>query len=209
MFTGLVEAAVPLAAVLSQPPARRLVLDWPAAAAAAAVGESIALAGCCLTVVAASGGRLEFEAGPETLRRTTLGSLKAGDRVNVERSLRLGDRLGGHLVTGHVDGLGTLLRRQDEGDWSRFWFGVPDPLAGQIAAQGSIAVDGVSLTVVEVSAGGFEVALIPHTLAVTTLGRLAAGDRVNLETDLLAKYVQRQLQAGRPAGFSPPPGAAV
>jgi len=149
-----------------------------------------------LTVVAIDGGRLAFEAGPETLAKTNLGGLTADARVNVERSLRLGDRLGGHLVTGHVDAVGTLDERSDEGDWSTYWFRFPAQLRGQLVPKGSIAVDGVSLTVVDVTPERFSVALIPHTLAVTTLGKLRPGDRVNLETDLIGKYVEKQL-AGR------------
>ena len=136
----------------------------------------------------------------ETLSRTNLAALSPGSLVNVERSLRLADRLGGHLVTGHIDAVGTLAERKDEGDWSTMWFYFPAALARQLASKGSIAVDGVSLTLVDVLAERFSVALIPHTLQVTTLGRLRVGGAVNLETDLLAKYVERQL-----AGFSKAP----
>jgi riboflavin synthase len=157
------------------------------------LGESIALNGCCLTVVAVERDCLAFQAGPETLARTNLGDLKAGGAVNLERSLKLGDRLSGHFVTGHIDGVGALADRRDEGDWSTCWFSAPRGLTGQMAPKGSVAVDGVSLTLVDVEAERFSVALIPHTLAVTTLGRLRIGDRVNLETDVLAKYVQSAL----------------
>ena len=143
--------------------------------------------------MAVNGETLSFQAGAETLGRTNLGKLQSGRAVNLERSLKFGDRLGGHLVTGHIDGLGTLADRSDDGDWSTFWFQAPADLLRQVAAKGSIAVDGVSLTVVEALADRFSVALIPHTLAATTLGRLAIGDAVNLETDVLAKYVERQL----------------
>jgi riboflavin synthase len=160
-----------------------------------ALGDSIAINGCCLTVVAAGGGTAEFEAGAETLSRTNLGKLHAGSFVNLERSLKLGDRLGGHLVTGHIDSLGWLERRDAEGGWATYWFRAPPRLTRQMAGKGSIAVDGVSLTLVAVERERFSVALIPHTLAVTTLGRLQEGDAVNLETDLLAKYVEQQLRA--------------
>jgi riboflavin synthase len=126
------------------------------------------------------------------LSRTNLGSLAPGDRVNVEHSLRAGDPLGGHFVTGHVDGIGHLDARADERDWSLFWFRVPRPLTRQMASKGSVAVDGVSLTLVDVEADRFSVALIPHTLRMTTLGKLQPGDAVIIETDLLAKYVERQ-----------------
>lgn len=195
MFTGLVETLAAVAAVESRPPGRVLVLDARQAADGVQIGDSIAINGCCLTCVAIDGGKLSFEAGPETLSRTTLGHLVAGAKVNLERSLRVGDRLGGHFVSGHVDDVGQLVRRRDEKDWSTFWFRFPERLRSQMAPKGSIAVDGVSLTLVDVSAEEFSVALIPHTLAETTLGGLAAGDRVNLETDLLAKYVEQQIAA--------------
>lgn len=194
MFTGIIQYVGRVARVVSEPPGKRLLLDAPELAAQSAVGESIAVSGCCLTVVAVEEQRaLSFQAGPETLDRTILGRLAPGDRVNLEGSLRVGDKLGGHFVTGHVDGLGTLDRRLDERDWSTFWFRVPPALARQMASKGSVAVDGVSLTLVDVEPARFSVALIPHTLAMTTLGALAAGDAVNVETDLLAKYVARAL----------------
>ena len=197
MFTGLVECLSPVAEVLSEPPGKRLIVREPRFAADATIGESIAVNGCCLTVVAIVDDTLTFEAGPETLARTNLGDLMPGDVVNLERSLQVGDRLGGHYVTGHVDGGGTLDQRQDDAEWSTFWFRAPENLMRQMASKGSIAVDGVSLTLVDVERNRFSVALIPHTLSLTTLGQLASGDRVNLETDLLAKYVERQLE-GRP-----------
>ena len=137
---------------------------------------------------------MSFEAGPETLEKTTLGRLSAGDHVNLETSLRIGDSIGGHLVTGHVDGVGTVDERHDEAEWSTFWIRTPPAIATQLASKGSVAVDGVSLTLVEVEQHRFSVALIPHTLKVTTLGACQVGDLVNLESDLLAKYVQRQLE---------------
>jgi riboflavin synthase len=194
MFTGLVEALATVVAVENRPPGKRLRLHLPGIAAQATVGESIALNGCCLTLVEVSGEILGFDAGPETLSRTNLGRLAAGSQVNIERSLKMGDRLGGHLVTGHIDAVGRLDERIDEADWSTCFFRVPPELTGQMASKGSVAVDGVSLTLVEVQRDRFSVALIPHTLAITTLGRLRVGDEVNIETDLLAKYVARQLQ---------------
>ena len=193
MFTGIVETIAEVVAVHPEPPGSRLVVAAPLIAGEAAIGESIAVNGCCLTVVGRDKQRLEFQAGPETLSRTNLGELRPGGQVNLERSLQLSDRLGGHLVTGHIDAVGTVDQRLDEGEWSTIWFGVPGQLTGQIAAKGSVAVDGVSLTVVAVEPERFSVQLIPHTLAVTTLGRRRVGDRVNIETDLLAKYVERQI----------------
>ena len=171
-------------------------------AAKATLGESVAINGCCLTVVAIDEGKLAFEAGPETLSRTTLGELADGDHVNLERSLAVGDLMGGHFVSGHIDGVATLERRLDQGDWTTCWFRLHGDHARHMVGKGSVAVDGVSLTLVDVEEGRFSVALIPHTLSVTTLGGLAVGDRVNIETDLLAKYVDRILtsRAVSPAG---------
>lgn len=193
MFTGLVEALASVVTVEDRPPGKRLRLQLPTIAAEATLGASIAINGCCLTVIDIAGDTLAFDAGPETLSRTNLGRLHQGSLVNVERSLKLGDRLGGHLVTGHIDAVGTLDERIDQADWSTCYFRVPAGLTRQMASKGSIAVDGVSLTLVDVEPERFSVALIPHTLSVTTLGRLRVGDEVNLETDLLAKYVARQL----------------
>jgi riboflavin synthase len=193
MFTGLIEAIGEVVAVEREEPGRRISVRAPLIAVEAKLGESIAVNGCCLTVVACDKERLEFQAGPETVSRTNLGELGAGSGVNLERSLKLGDRLGGHLVTGHIDGVGTVDRRDDDREWSTYWFQAPRALTLQMAAKGSIAADGVSLTLIAVEDERFSVQLIPHTLALTTLGRRRPGDRVNLETDLLAKYVGRQL----------------
>lgn len=197
MFTGLVEELGTVVTLEERGPGVRLTVDGPLVATDARLGDSIAINGCCLTVVDMAGSRLGFDAGSETLSRTNLGRLKPGSRVNLERALRAGDRLGGHYVTGHIDAVGRLDERRDEADWSFFWFRVPPQLTRQMASKGSVAVDGVSLTLVEVEDERFSVALIPHTLAVTTLGSRAIGDEVNIETDLLAKYVERQLQTGR------------
>lgn len=199
MFTGLVEGMARVTGVFDEPPGRRLAIDLAPLSSLQAeplkIGESIALNGCCLTVVASQASCAEFQAGPETLGRTNLGRLAVGQRINVERSLKMGERLGGHFVSGHIDAQGTLVRREDAADWSTFWFEMPRALARQLAPKGSIALDGVSLTLVEVTPTQFSVALIPHTLAVTTLGQLHVGDSINLETDLLAKYVEAQLGA--------------
>lgn len=193
MFTGLVQCLATVRGVQPAEPGCRLDIESPELAAMARLGDSIAVNGCCLTVVENAAGRLSFEAGPETLSRTNLGELKPGSQVNLESSLRAGDPLGGHYVTGHIEAVGTVDARQDDRDWSTFWFRFPQELGRYLVPKGSVAVDGVSLTVVDVEDERFSVQLIPHTLAVTTLGKRAPGDRVNLETDLLAKYVQKQL----------------
>ena len=193
MFTGLVEGMGTVAECESRPPGVRLRISAGDLGIGAQIGGSIALNGCCLTVVVIDGNDLSFDAGEETLSRTNLGRLAAGSQVNIERSLCVGDRLGGHYVTGHIDAIGRLDERTDDAEWSKFWFRVPPSLTRQMVSKGSIAVDGVSLTLVDVTADRFSVALIPHTLGVTTLGALKDGDPVNLETDILAKYVQKQL----------------
>jgi len=175
MFTGIIEALGEVLAVDSRPPGKRLTIRAGSAADGVAVGDSVALSGCCLTVVAAQGDQLQFDAGPETLSRTTLGRLTIGDAVNLERAIRVGDRLGGHFVSGHVDAVGALIKREDAADWSTFWFQMPGPLRPQMASKGSVTVDGVSLTLVDVDADAFSVQLIPHTLSMTTLGKLRAG----------------------------------
>ena len=195
MFTGLVESTGKITALEPQGPGIRLVVDAGALAEDVQIGDSIANNGCCLTVIEVNGTSLAFEAGPETLAKTSLGNKRIGDFINLERSLQVGDRLGGHLVTGHVDAVGTLDQRLDEQQWATLWFQVPEALTRQMAPKGSITVEGVSLTLVEVESRRFSVALIPHTLDATTLGNLQPGDKVNLETDLLAKYVEQQMSA--------------
>jgi len=200
MFTGLIEERGQVERVEERPAGRRL---WIAAARVledARVGDSIACSGCCLTAVAvepgptAKSGRFAVEVVPETLRRTTLGEWRAGTGVNLERSLRLSDRLGGHLVQGHVDGVGEVLDRAVEGDGARVAISVPAELRRFVAWKGSLAVDGVSLTVAGLTDAGVEIAYIPHTLAMTSAGGYAPGSRVNLEVDLLARYLARMLE---------------
>jgi riboflavin synthase len=195
MFSGIVEALGTLVEMRPEPPGCRLIVSEPKIAADTRIADSISVNGCCLTVVECQGDTFGFQAGPETLARTNLGGMKPGGRVNLERALAVGQRLGGHFVSGHIDGVGTLVNREDCGDWSTFWFSLPRELAVQMASKGSIAVDGVSLTIVASEPDRFSVALIPFTLAVTTLGLLQPGGKVNLETDLLAKYVQRLVEA--------------
>jgi riboflavin synthase len=159
------------------------------------LGESVCINGCCLTAVAfeAAGEDWAFQAGSETLSKTNLGGLRSGDVVNLERALPADGRLGGHIVQGHVDGVGQVERTERDGEWVMMWFRGPESLIDQLVPKGSVAVDGVSLTVVNVERGRFSVALVPHTLNVTTLGVRRPGDSVNLETDILGKYVQKYL----------------
>lgn len=189
MFTGLVETLGTVRRVDADADGRTLVLAAPAIAAELTVGESVAVNGACLTVIAHDAETCTFQAGPETLRRTNLSELAGGDRVNLERSLRLSDRLGGHLVQGHIDAVGRIAERHPQGDWEMVWFSCPADLTRQMVPKGSVAVDGVSLTLVDVKEDRFSVALIPHTLAMTTLGFKQSGSAVNLETDLIGKYV--------------------
>jgi riboflavin synthase len=198
VFTGIVEALGRVAEVARSGGEKwRLSVEPPGEPGwRLRTGESVAVNGVCLTVVGAAGGCLSFDVAEETRRVTTLGDLGAGDPVNLERPLRLDDRLGGHLVLGHVDAVGRVRAVRPEGE-SR-WMTVEVPLALRpfLVAKGSVTVDGVSLTVAAVEAAAFSVALIPHTLAVTTLGGRGPGSRVNLETDVIGKYVRGFLQQG-------------
>jgi riboflavin synthase len=191
VFTGLVRD---LGRVVSFD-GGRLTVAAPATAAAAELGDSVAIDGVCLTVVALDGGTLSFDAVPETLARTALSSLDPDSRVNLEPALRAGDPLGGHYVQGHVDGVGTVRSLEPEGAGKRIWIETPADLLRYVVEKGSIAVQGASLTVAATDGAGFAVALIPHTLEVTTLGALTPGNRVNLEVDVLAKYVEKLIKA--------------
>ena len=191
MFTGIVRELGRIAAVEGGEVGVRLVIAAPATAAESAVGDSVSINGVCLTVTEAANASIAFDAVPETLRRSSLGVLAPGDAVNVERALRAGEPLGGHYVQGHVDGVGTIRRSDVEDDGRRVWIDVPADLHRYLVEKGSVALDGVSLTVAELDDDGFAVALVPHTLAVTTFGAREPGDQVNIEVDVLAKYVER------------------
>jgi len=190
MFTGLVEEVGALAAVTPTERGARLRVAAPLAASDMAVGDSVCVDGACLTAVAVDPAELEVEAVAETLRRTTLGLRRPGHRVNLERALRVGDRLGGHIVQGHVDGTAEVLGSEREGDSIVLTVGTPADLLPYVVEKGSVALDGVSLTVAAVQPESFSVALIPHTLDATTLGPDRVGDRLNIEVDALAKYVE-------------------
>jgi riboflavin synthase len=195
MFTGLVREVGRVASVAGGADGVRIDVEAPQTAAGAQVGDSISINGVCLTVVSVADGRFAFDAVPETLARSSLGRLEPGSRVNLEPALRAGEPLGGHYVQGHVDGVGTVRSVEAEGDGRRIWFDAPPELLRYVVEKGSIAIEGTSLTIADLDDEGFAVALIPHTLAETTLGALEPGDPVNLEADVLAKYVERLLAA--------------
>jgi riboflavin synthase len=195
VFTGLVEEKGTLRTRSARGPGARITVGC--ALAPLVLGESISVDGVCLTVAAIVAGGFEADCSHETLARTTLGTVAMGAGVNLERAVPLGGRMGGHIVSGHVDGEGTIESMQAIGDAVRVDFGVPAELARYVAEKGSIAVNGVSLTVNSVSGNRFSVVLIPHTREKTTLGAIAAGSKVNLEVDVLARYVARLLEVGR------------
>ena len=196
MFTGIVTDIGQITAVKpgGQAGDRRFVVRTRHDMAPVAIGASIACSGCCLTVIEKGSDWFAVEASGETLDKTHLGDWKEGSRVNLEMSLKLGDELGGHLVYGHVDGVGKVVSMTPEGGSVRFLFETPPDLAPFVASKGSVAVDGISLTVNEVEGNRFGVNIISHTQAVTTLGQAKVGQRVNLEVDMLARYVQRLLE---------------
>ena len=191
MFTGIVRERGTVRSIEGDEQGARLRIAAPEAAGRAGIGDSISISGVCLTVVAVANGEVEFDAVAETLRRSSLGRRRAGDGVNVEPALRAGEPLGGHYVQGHVDGVGRLRSLEPEGDGVLMDFDAPPEVLRYCVEKGSIAVEGVSLTVTHVDEDGFGVALVPHTLSETTLGSLQPGDEVNLEADVLAKYVER------------------
>ena len=193
MFTGIVRERGRVAGIAGGKDGVRLEIEAAETAAAVATGDSVSVDGVCLTVTAVREGRMSFDAVPETLRRSSLGGLAAGNEVNVEPALRAGDPLGGHYVQGHVDAVGRVRSVEPEGEGRRIWLDAPGEVLRLCVEKGSVAVQGVSLTVAELDEAGFAVALVPHTLAATTLGALEPGDDVNLEADVLAKYVERLL----------------
>ena len=195
MFTGIVRERGRLAAIEGGADGVRLRITAPQTAAQTAVGDSVAINGVCLTATSVTDGELAFDAVAETLRRTSLGRLEPGSEVNLEPALRAGEPLGGHIVQGHVDGVGRVRSLEPAGDGAELTVEAAPELLRYCVEKGSITVDGVSLTVASLSEEAFTIALIPHTLAETTLSRLVPGDEVNLEVDVLAKYVERLLGA--------------
>jgi riboflavin synthase len=196
MFTGLVETMGEVASVEKTGNSIRLSVK-PMTVYELEIGDSVSVNGVCLTVTNTGKGALPyapaFDVSPETMRSTNLGDLKVGDKVNLERALRLSDRLGGHIVTGHVDGVGTIKNRRQAGEYTFYTLEVPAEILRYIVKKGSITVDGISLTVVELDSRAFSVAIIPHTLTATNIGGKNIGDRVNLEADIIGKYVEKFL----------------
>jgi riboflavin synthase len=194
MFTGLIEEIGLVRRVGAAGGARRLAIEGKETLLGLAVGQSIAIDGTCMTVTLVADDSFEVDVSAETLSRTTLGRLREADRVNLERPCRPTDRLGGHIVTGHIDAVGTIMEARQEGETWRFVFSYPERLGPLLVPKGSIAVDGISLTIAELTDTTFGVAVIPHTYRKTTLGRKQVGHHVNLETDILGKYVVRYLE---------------
>ncbi len=199
MFTGIIESVGTVRALVRQPSGARLTVAATTIAESARLGDSLAVDGACLTVAALAGDAVVCDLSAETLSRTTLGALRVGARVNLERPLRLGDRVGGHLVSGHVDALGHLVSRVPEGEGAVYRIRFPETLAPFLVPKGSVAVDGISLTVAALAGSHFDVAVIPYTLRATTLAEKRVGAPLNLEADLIGKYVAR-LAAGGAAG---------
>jgi riboflavin synthase len=204
MFTGLVTEMGDVASVRPGGSGGSVMeVRAPAAASEAQKGDSICVSGVCLTVTSISGASMSFDVSAESLKRSTLGSLRPGGKVNIEPSLKPTSKLGGHFVTGHVDAVGSVQAMRPEGNATRFEIKAPQSVTGLLVEKGSIAVDGVSLTVTEVAEGSFSFIVIPHTAAVTTIGIKSIGDSVNLEADILGKYVKRFLGLDRGSGENP------
>lgn len=209
MFTGLIEGTGTLLRIDRHGPDAKMVIQARYTMENLTLGESIAVDGACLTVVSFEGTVFTVDVSVETLSCTTLGRKQLGKRLNLERALRLGDRLGGHLVSGHVDAIGILKDRMQEGRSWRLFFEVPAEISRYIIEKGSVAINGISLTVNGCSEGRFDVNIIPHTAKETTIEELQVGDTVNIETDLIGKYVEKMLRNWTPSGDRPPKKSAI
>lgn len=200
MFTGIIQNIGKIKGVEKKGKSAKIIIEHESLLADIKVGDSVAVDGVCLTVVEFSQSMIKTDVSEETLRLTTLGTMKTGDKVNLEKSLTPSTPMGGHFVTGHIDGVGNIARKAIEGAFAIIDFNIPNELQSQIVKKGSVAVAGISLTVAEVFESGFRVAIIPHTLKITTLSVKKVGDKVNIETDIIAKYVQRFLSVQRKSG---------
>ena len=200
MFTGIIRERGRVAGLGGGDGARHFRIEAPATASALSVGDSVSVDGCCLTATEVADGQFAVTAVPETISRTTLGGLASGDEVNLETATRAGEPLGGHYVQGHIDGVGQIESIEPEEEGARMRISAPPELLRYCVEKGSIAVGGVSLTISALDEGAFEVALVPHTLEQTTLGRAQPGDGVNLEVDILAKYVEKLVHPGTISG---------
>lgn len=198
MFTGIIQHVGTVRSVRRAVESRVLDVEAPELAPDVALGDSICVSGVCLTATRVNAGRMSFDVSSETLRLTTLGDLNEGSEVNLEPALRVGDRMGGHFVSGHVDGTGVILRRERRPGEERLEVEVPSDLTDLMIMKGSVAVDGISLTIAALRLGAFEVSLIPHTIASTTLRGKRAGDRVNIECDMIGRWVKRLVEGGGP-----------
>jgi riboflavin synthase len=202
MFTGIVEEMGSVKALRRDAGAARLTISASTVLGNTALGDSICVNGVCLTVVEMTKSDFTADVAVETLKVTNLGDLRTGSKVNLERALQLSARIGGHLVSGHVDGVGRIRERREEGNGWRIFFDAPDIVLKYVIKKGSIAIDGISLTVADVDKTGFSIAMIPHTARLTTLGFKSAGDTVNLESDIIGKYVERLLPGSADSGVS-------
>jgi len=200
MFTGIIEGSGTISGIKPSGQSRRMAINADYKLDNTKIGDSIALNGACLTVVSFSGRRFEVDVSPETVAKTTLGKAKIGDRVNLERALRISDRIDGHLVSGHIDGIGTIKSRKTQENAIIITFNIPESVSYYIITKGSVAVDGISLTVNECHHQSFQVSIIPHTAKLTTLGFKKISDSVNVETDMIGKYVERFVTQSKVSG---------
>ena len=209
MFTGIIEGLGAIAAIRPSGQGRRLTVDADFELSGSKIGDSISVSGACLTAVRIAGRRFDADVSPETIAKTTFGAARVGERVNLERAMRLSDRIDGHLVSGHIDGTGVIESREAVGNVLVVTIGVPEELARFMIVKGSVAVDGISLTINTLEPGRFSVCIIPHTAGLTTVGFKPKGERVNIEADMIGKYVERFLSARQGPAAAPPSGVTV
>jgi len=209
MFTGIIEGLGAISAIRPSGQGRRLTVDADFELTGSKIGDSISVSGACLTAVRMAGRRFDADVSPETTVKTTFGAARVGERVNIERALRLSDRIDGHLVSGHTDGTGVIESREAVGNVLVVTIGVPEELARFMIVKGSVAVDGVSLTINTLEPGRFSVCIIPYTAGLTTVGLKPKGERVNIEADMIGKYVERFLSARQGPAAAPPSGVTV